>query len=170
MVIASSKITYSTLFRQSHANIYNLINNRNNVPDPISESGDRKFVYTREPKNLGRGFSGFPFIIVFPPSVSQNKHSKDLSKSKITYDIDIMIYTQDKDSDSSGNPTGIEQLDQISENIIKTINSNRKTLVSYGMANFEMSGSDFDVDEIDGRMVYTREFNLVFSGTKKVVA
>jgi len=86
------------------------------------------------------------------------------------YDINIRIWTQDKASDSEGNPDGATMLDQISENIIKTINANRLDLINYGMSHFELTGSDFDYDELEGKSIYIREFSIVFSGFRKVIA
>lgn len=173
MAIASSgKVDYSKLFSQSHANIYNLINNRSNVSDPADSTGSRKFVYVREPKNLGRNFAGFPFIVIPSFSLSQSNLTIDASKSTITFDITIIVYSQDKDANTAGNPSGSEQLNEISDNIIKTINnkSNRDTLRTQGMAHFEVSDSDFDYDELDGKSVYIREFTLSFRKILKVVA
>lgn len=170
MTISSSgSITYEKIYSQSHANLFNLINARSNVPDPADSDGLRKFIYVREPR-IGGNFAGFPIIIIPSFSVSQSNSSADASRALLTYDIDIRVWSQDKDSDSSGNPSGAEQLNLISDNIIKTINANRDTLRNYGMSNFGLSDSDFDYDEFEGKSIYIREFTLTFSSRLQVAA
>ncbi len=170
----SASITYNTIYTQSHANIYNLINNRSNVPDPArpNDAGtthSRKFVYSRKPRHKGRNFEGFPYIIIPYDDVTQGKATADASKANLIYDIDIIIITKDSDSDSSGSPKGGEQLSTISDDIIKTINANIKTLNNYGLKKPELN-SDNDYDELDGKTIFIREFILTFSGLQKVVA
>ncbi len=166
MAIASSSIiTYEKIYSQSHANLYNLINTRSNVPDPADSSGNRKFVYVREPRTLGRNFVGYPCIIIPSFSVSQSGSSVDRRMGWITYDVIIRVWTQDKDSNSLGNPSGAEQLNEISDDIINTLNNktNRDLLRVQGLSNFEIINSDFDYDEIEGKVLYMREFTIIFS-------
>ena len=164
-ISSSSAITYEKIYSQSHANLYNLINTRSNVSDPADSSGSRKFVYVREPRSLGRNFAGYPVIIIPSFSVSQTGSSTDRTRALLTYEIDIRVWTQDKDSDSLGNPSGAEQLNQISDNIIKTLNNttNRDLLRTRGMSNLEIVDSDFDYDEVEGKTLYIREFTITFS-------
>lgn len=167
---SSSAITYDSLFSQSHANIFNLINNRSNVPDSNSSSGTRKFVYTRIPKVLGRNFAGYPFIVIPNVSVSQIKSSLDTSTEMMTYDIDILVYTKDSNSDSSGDPNGAESLNTISNNVIKTLNANRTTLRANGLKRLEIGSSEADFETLEGKSGFMREFNLVFHARTKVIA
>lgn len=169
---SSSAITYEKIYSQSHANIYNLINTRSNVPDPADSSGTRKFVYVREPRILGRNFAGFPVIVIPSFSVSQTGNVVDRTRAMLTFDVTIRVWTQDKDSDSLGNPSGTEQLNTISDNIIKTINNrtNRDTLRVQGMANFEVENSDFLYGDEEGKTIYTREFTITFSRMLQVAS
>jgi len=167
---SSTRIAYNTVYSQVHANVYNLLNTRSNVTDPVDSTGARKFVYVRMPNVDSRNFEGYPFIIVNHISVSQSRPSADTTRADMTYDIDVQVYSQDKDSNSSGDPSGAEQLNTISNNILKTINANRITLINYGMAHFELTGSDFDYDEIEDKMLYMREFSITFKSRLKVTA
>jgi hypothetical protein len=173
MAIASSNaITYEKIYSQSHANLYNLINTRSNVPDPADSSGNRKFVYVREPRTLGRNFAGYPCIIIPSFSVSQSGSSVDRRLGLLTYEVNIRIWTQDRESNSVGNPSGAEQLNTISDDIIETLNNktNRDLLRVRGMSNFEIVDSDFDWDEIEGKTLYMREFTIIFSRRLMVAA
>jgi len=167
----SNLITYENIYSQSHANLFNLINARSNIPDPADSSGNRKFVYVRMPRIDSRNFEGFPFIVVPFYSIPQKRSSADASTANLLYNPTILIYTQDNfNSDSSGNPIGAEQLNQISNNVAKTLNANIKVLANYGMNFDEIPSSDFDYDEIEGKNTYQREFILSYSGRKKVIA
>lgn len=158
-ILSSAIITKNSLFRQTHANVYNLINT--NVPDPNDSSGVRKFVYVREPRTLGRDFLGYPIIVVNHVELSQDSGMVSGTKEITSYDIDIRIYTSDKTGDSSGDPTGAETLDVISDNVIKTLNGD-DTLRNYGMKNMSVTGS-YDWTELGGKTVFVREITLSFT-------
>ena len=161
-MVNSTRITYSNIVKQSYWNLYNLINNRSNVPDPNDSTGDRKFVYRRIP-NLGRNFKGFPFIIIGRTKPSKTKTTADLSKKWHSFDFDLTIYSQDNNSDSSGDPSGADTSDIISNNIISTLDNptNRKVFLDYLMGSLEYN-IDTDEDELDGKTVFLTEFDIRF--------
>ena len=161
----SAKVTASAIQNQSFANIYNLINNRSNVPDPADSSGVRKFVYVRLP-NIGRGNVGFPFIVVYRIKHTKSKGVVSITKSFMSYDMMIEVYSQDSASDNIGNPNGAEQCNQITDNIQKTLNNatNRKALIFQGMAHLEYD-IDTSEDEYEGRTVFMSEFDIRFEET-----
>src|SRR3990167_4316980 len=108
-ISVSAIITKDNVFSQSYANLFNLINNRTNIPDPNDSNGLRKFVYQREPLTLGRGFYGFPFIVIPLTDVS-NKRFTNGNKKKMGYSFEIVVYTSDKESDGSGNPNAAQAI------------------------------------------------------------
>ncbi len=163
MTIAESgKITASTIASQPHANIYNLINTRSNVPDPADPTGIRKLVYVREPR-IGRGSRLFPHIVIQRAKPSNLLSTANLTKSFMSYDFTIRIVCRDSDGDTEGNPTGAEQCADITDNILKTLNNatNRRTLISYGMANLEYD-IETDEDDFEGKSIFMTEFDLRF--------
>ena len=164
-ILNSARVNKNAIQRQSFANLYNLINNRTNVPDPADGSGIRKFVFVRLPR-IGRGFNGFPFIVINRMKPTKGKSTASLTKSFMSYDTTLTIYTQDEDSDNQGNANGAEQNNLISDNVIKTLNdsTNRKTLIDQRMANLEYN-IDTDEDEFEGRRVFTSEFDIRFEET-----
>ncbi len=164
-ILESGNITASAIQNQSFANLYNLINSRSNVPDPIDSSGIRKFVHVRLPR-IGRNFVGFPFIVIQRIKPAKGRTTVSLTNSFMSYDIMITVYSQDKDSNENANPNGAEQCNLITDNITKTLNNadNRKTLIFQGMANLEYD-IDTDVDEFEGRTVFTSEFDIRFEDT-----
>ncbi len=166
MILDSGRINASNIANQSFANLYNLINNRSNVPDPNDTTGRRKFVHVREP-NKGRGFgrTGFPFIIVRRTKPGKGKSTVSLTKSFMAYDFEIIVTCRDSDSDSKGDAIGSEQCAIITDNIITTLNNatNRKTLINQGMAKLEFDVEP-DEDEFEGKSVFISEFDIRFEG------
>lgn len=157
-------ITKDNLFVQVHANIYNLINNRSNVSNPADSTGERKFVYTREPNFNGRDFQGFPCIIIPYAEYSQNEKTADNSKAYTSDKFEIIVYTQDKISDSQGNPSGARQMADILTNIIETLNnlSNSATLRNNGMKNKNFTSVVFEYGKFDGKPLFRGEIPLYF--------
>ncbi len=164
-ISGSGKVTASNLVSQSYANIYNLINNRTNIPDPADSTGIRKFIHQRIP-HTGRNMLNrpFPFIVVQRQKPTQIGNVADLSKSFINFGNIITVFCQDKSSDSEGNPSGAEQCENITDGIIKTLNNrtNRITLIDQGMAHLLYDIDIDDEEDYDGKTVFTSEFDLRF--------
>ncbi len=158
----SARITASNIAKQPFWNLYNLINDRSNVADSNDSTGERKFVYQSRPPNLGTNFKGFPFIVISRTRPSKTGRMVGAKKFN-SYDFMITVYSQDTSSDSLGNPSGAETADTITNNIINTLDkpANRRTLIDYGMANLEYD-IDTDEDELDGKSVFTTEFDIRF--------
>lgn len=166
MTIGSSGTINSTnIASKSYANLYNLINNRTNVPDPNDSTGLRKFVYQRIPKIESREFKGYPFIVV--RRSSPNKTGDTANKGKGIYELNFMItvYTQDNTSDSSGNPSGASMCEDISDDIIKTLDSptNQLTFVGYNMGRLRYTMTSEEGIDFEGNFtIYSSEFKITF--------
>ena len=165
VILDSARITKSNVQNQSFANLYNLINNRSNVPDPIDNTGNRKFVHVRLPR-VGRNFPGFPFIVMNRAGPSKGLSTASLTQSLMSYDSSVTVYTRDGDSDSRGDANGAEQNDNITDNIIVTLNNstNRQTLIDQRMANL-LFDINTDEDEFEGKRVFITEFDIRFENT-----
>src|SRR3989344_5481481 len=172
MVQSSGTVNYSNLFTQSHANIFNLLNNRTNVPDPEDSQGNRRFVYVREPRDLATTFSGFPVIIIPPIELSEDIVTVDGNKATVTFSIMIRIMTKDHNTSRSGTASGASALDSISDNVLKTLNneSNRKTLRSQGMSSIKIISTPTTYEETHDHMMFVREIEVRLSHMLKVVA
>mgnify|MGYP001568902163 CR=1 FL=1 len=180
MTIESSTIiTKDNYFTQVHANIFNLINNRSNVPDPAypNDTGttrSRKFIHIREPNYMSNNFdknAGFPFIIVPDPETSQANKTADGTKAFQDESFEIIIMTQDKSSDESGDPTGAQQMRDIKTNIKKILDNktNAQTLRDNGLRNRTSPSITQEWGEIDGKKMFRTEFNLRFSNQLRTI-
>ena len=170
MVQTSVAITKDNIFTQSHANVFNLINNRSNIPDPADESGLRKFVYTREPNFKASNFEGFPLIVVQDKAHEQSEKIADNSKAMWLDQTTILVFAQDKTSDHYGDPSGFEQLNTISNYIVSTLNNrtNSFALRANGLRNKTFPSMDFEWGEFDGKKIFTREFMLNFRQWRQI--
>ena len=171
VILDSGRINATTVANQSFANLYNLINNRSNVSDPLNpdDTGttfSRKFVHVRMPR-VGRNFStnaGFPFIIVRNTRPVKGNTTADLSKVFRFYNHIIEVFANDESADGLGNPEGAETRNDIVDSIINTLDKplNRKTLIDQGMA-----GLIYDIDldddfDVEGNTVFKAEFDIRF--------
>lgn len=162
-VSTSAKIVYSTVLSQSFANLFNLINTRSNVVDPIDSTGVRKFVYSKMPDVSNRNFSGFPFIVVSRSSPDRKRLSVDGRVSDMLYEFSIIVYSKNRGTDSSGDPQGAEYADSIANDIFETLSDegNKRTLRGYGLGRVEFD-VDNDYDDLDGKTVFMTEFVVRF--------
>lgn len=169
-VPTSATIDYSNVFSQSHASVFNLLNDRDNVADPLDVNGTRKLVYVREPQQMGRGFSNYPIIVVPPVDVNSVNHSVSGTKSTVTYSIVVRVYSIDARFPATSQASGASQLDTLSNSVFQTLNneSNRATLRKRGLKNLSINSSPSDYDELEEQMVFVREFEISFSQVLKV--
>src|SRR3990167_2773815 len=135
MVSSSGNVTKTSLTAQAFANIYNLINSRSNIPDPADSSGNRKFVYTREPDVLAGNFEGYPFIVVRHPKIRFDDKSIELTKSDINWSFEISVRSSDNILQYPSQ--GSAFCEQITDDLVELFNSTStdKTLRVYSMSN-----------------------------------
>lgn len=143
----SGIVTKSNLITQSYANLYNLINTRTNVANPIDPSGTRKLVYEREPNEKNYEFKGYPIIILRRPTLDPSEPSLDGKQKNISWEFEIEIRCSNKIRNWEG--YGAKWVDEITDDILETINddTNKRALRAYGME--EPMPSVDDQDEID---------------------
>ncbi|MEK0337255.1 MAG: hypothetical protein QQN41_07470 [Nitrosopumilus sp.] len=119
---------------------------------------------------IGRNFVGFPFIVIDRIKPIKGRSTVSLTKSFMSFDSTITVYSQDKDSDSDANQNGAEQCNEITDNVIKTLNNitNQKDLINNGMSGMEYN-IDTDVDDFEGKTVFTSEFDIRFKDSLTLI-
>ena len=158
----SQIVSYSNLFSQSYINLFNLINNRSNIPDPLGYK-DRDFVYKKEPDVRDRDFKDYPFIIL---KLSKNS-PENLSLSNTKGDMLILFECEIRSSnrmDGKHSGKGAEYLDAISNNLFSTLlsESNKRTLRGYTLYNLNLDTTDTDIVDVEGEQIYVRRFIISF--------
>lgn len=143
---SSAAVTKASLIRQVYANVYNLLNDRTNVPDPLDSNGSRKFIYFKPPNPHSDTFPGYPYIVMELPRLNMDMMGLDQSNSDVMWDFEIEVRSSDYIRGHHGD--GAAYCGLIMDDILKTINdtTNKKLLRNYGM---EDSDELPEVDDID---------------------
>ena len=159
----SAIVTKDNLFSQSFTNLFNFLNDRDNIPDPIGNT-NRTFVYTSNP-HKGRDFKGHPFIFIEPADIDIPIEGKSIDNKNAnnTTDFTIEIRSSNRMTGSHSGK-GKEYLDSISNSLYSAINSvsNQLVLRTYFMNNPSLVTEDTGKITIDGESIYFRRFRLTF--------
>lgn len=163
-------ITKSNFLSSAFTNIYDSVNNRTYVPDPLSPSGGRKFVYMREPNPKSTNFAGFPFIVVEQPSLTFPTKLISGKRKKLDYGIVVRIYSTDRMNANQVNGMGVQYLNQISDDLVEAFNSStlKESLRTYRIDNLSINTSGSDVEDLDEDVVFIREFEIRFANVRDV--
>lgn len=171
--MTADRVTYANLFSESWNNVYQLINNRDNVSDPNSGTGQhRTFVYDSEPDVKSSGFDGYPFVIVYPSVFEQEKidrSSVDGKSKQVYWIVEIEIVSSDRGHNDAISK-GRTSVDSISNEVIQTLNdaTNRKTLRSNGLYFVNPDGGSQNQEPLAKEKVFRRSIMLSFQNKLQV--
>ena len=159
----SATVTKSNLFSQAYINLFNLINDRSNIPDPLGTT-QREMVYKKVPSVKGRGFENYPIIILSPANVTTSEKTLDNKHAKNTTEFKVEIISSNR-MPGQHNGKGAEYLDSLSDSLMALMNneSKLKILRVYFMNNAEISVDDTDTITDEGISVFVRRFTLTFN-------
>jgi hypothetical protein len=167
----ASEVTKSNLLMNSWQNVYDLINNKSNVSDPTTSSSVyRKWIYSREPDVKANDFTGFPYIIINPSTLTfDNSQTGNSQIQNINWTIEIEVVTSDRGFNNQ-NGKGQTHNDAISDDILETLNNstNRNTLRDNGLYFFKPNITAVNVEEFSNTLIYRRSFLVGFRSKKKV--
>ena len=161
-----AKITNANLISEPRNNVVTLISNSSNVSDPVNSSGNRKWIYSRDPAIKSNSFAGYPFIVIGPTRIdTTGSANMDSSKRFINWTIDIEVVSSDYGY-GSNEGKGLEHNDSVTDDILKTLldTTNRQTLISQGMAFRQPVVSNIIVELLKQEMTYRRIITLPFDG------
>lgn len=163
--MAIANITNTTLISQPRENIFRLLNDRTNVPDPIDDSGKRKFVYTREPNHKERSFAGYPYVIVRDPTLRQDAHSVSRATAQVEWEQEVEIQSSDVMSNSTHTGRGLEYLNDIVDDIVTFFGSaaGRKTLRQKGHFNVRLQVDRAEEVELDTENAFRAVILITYS-------
>jgi hypothetical protein len=168
-----SQITYSNLFSEARNSIVSLISSSSNVPDPcVASSEFRKWIYAREPDVKATDFSGYPFIIIHPSDVEiGDKGSLDGKSKSTSWNMEIEIVASDRGYGNK-NGMGLTHIDNISNNVIKTLLSetNKKTLRGYGLYFTKPVSTPVTNDIVANELVFRRSIMVSYNTRMQVSA
>lgn len=175
---ATAQVTKDSILTQAHANLYNLINNRSNVPDPIfpndTSGTERKLVWMREPLVASRneGSQPYPFVVVPRMQyVPGTESSSDARNAMRIWRNVIKIVSKDKRTDSAGIPSGAEQCNELADAVLTALKNveNRLTLWRLGMGDVKILAAE-PSDEINdfGEHLLVYEIEVEYKGFGEV--
>lgn len=164
--MAASRVNNSNIFSEAWNNLYSLINDRSNVADPISASGEiRKFVYSDDPDVKASDFKGYPYIVVYDTNanIPQEGSSSNGKRKFVYWDCEIEVVTSDR---AYGNMEGMGKthMNSIMDDIFSTLidATNRQTLRGNGLYKFEPNASDRSTDAEAQTKVFRKSVLLQF--------
>ena len=168
MVLTTGQITIGNLYRQAYANLFNLINNKVNVPDPLSTyNSTRQMVYSRQP-DIGTGFEGYPLIIVGNMAVSTEEENLANTTAMVPSDFVIEVHCTDrirKKEGSGEEVQGLIYVEQLSTDIFETLlnKGNRAKLKLDGLGRMELSADSAVPTYNDaGDLMWVRTIRISF--------
>lgn len=161
----SAALSNSNLYSQTFWNIFNLINNRSNVADPVDATGSRKFVYAHEPESESRNFDGYPLIVINPASISRGeRHTGDDKNAEINGELVVEVRSSDnyfrRKTATDNEGKGLSFLDSMSDAVLQTLNNvtNRGTLRGNNIGFVIVESRGVEYVPVKGDLIYVREF------------
>ena len=161
----ATKVDKSNLLSESWQNVYDLINDSSNVSNP---TGVKKWVYSRDPGTKSVGFSGFPYIVVFPSVVDFGERATVNKQLKtVNFSVQVEVVTSDGMKDKG---KGAEWNDNICDDILELFNSVAacNTLATNGLFFSTPNVSSVIIDEVNQLRVFRRSIFISFTCKKKV--
>lgn len=173
----TSTITYDSLEKKAYDNLYELLDDRTNIPDPRNRSKSERFVYDYDPLDsitTSVRASDFPHIILFPlSSLTQSNESVNGTKKRYSWMTRIIVRAVRRGASGADRSLGRNDLNTISDSLHKFFNtlSDRNALSDIRMRNVRFNKVASDVGVIDGSTEFVEsEFELGFSVRMGVVA
>jgi len=164
-IMTQNTLTKSKLKSYAYNNVFDVINNRSNIPDPKNPNNlDRKFVYKNDPWSKGSDYDGYPYIIVRRPKISYSAVSADGKTKTISFEFSITVRTAMEGAMNKFNDsTGVTNMDDIQDDLEEVFNDEtiKQSLRDLNMYSFDLS-TDNDDEFIDGlkKHVFESEFTL----------
>lgn len=169
--MTAAHVDYATLTSAPRDAVFELLNNRANVADPMGAPSQRVMIYTRRPDELAVGFQGFPYIILPDNDFAPSRQTVDRRSAQQTFTIELQVVACDRgagDKDGRGNA----HMRSITNDILKTIlnATNRASLAAKGLCFSNPVVHQPSVIPFNNTLVYVRPITLTFTTRNKVSA
>lgn len=163
--MAKQALTYSIIESASFTNIFETLDDRDNISDPKdpSGSGNRDFILDYDPFHKAINFAGFPYIIVGYPVISYSNNSTDGKRKKIGFTQTLTIRTAREGSSGAGKiDLGRTEMLEITDDLQQLFNvlSNRQTLKNLKLQKFNLDKISTDTLSIEDKYAYEAVYEL----------
>lgn len=168
--MTASTVEYDNLYSESWNNIYQMLLAQ--LDDPSDPSGNRKFIYVRNPDVKSLTFKDYPYVVVPPVEVTfGDKESLNRKSSMVNFNMEIEVVTADR-AYGSRDAKGAVDNDTISDQLVEILNdaTNRKTLSSNGLNFIRPNSTPATPETENNTLVFRRSFILSFSSRKRISA
>lgn len=154
-------ITKDSIESEAWNNVYAIVNNRSNVPDPRKDNG-RVLVHDSDPFNLSLDFSGMPYMILEMPKQEYSKISLDGKHKHVGWQFKITIRTAKEGSSGSRPDTGRKDMFTITDALQKTFNSEtiKASLRQLNMFKFNLKKQSSESTSINQKAMYEAIYTL----------
>lgn len=168
----TENVTRLTLFSNPDKNIFETINDKDNVADPKKIRGSSvQFVYRNDPWQKGE-YDGYPYIILKFPSMVRESVSADGNSKKIVWSQELVVRSEigGARNNSTGDSSSVEDMHSILDDLNKTFDSKtvKDGLRANNMFNMVLSVVDNDDAPIDKKQVFETVLELKYDTRMRV--
>jgi hypothetical protein len=164
---ATTTITRTTLMSSAHSNVYDTVNDRNNVADPYNPNNlFRTFVYKNDPWSKGK-YDGYPYIIVRFPRITKPEEdvSGDANSKKVIWEFRITVRTAIKGgaNNPDGSNKGVTDMNSILDDLHETFDSKTIKDVFRALKMYKLNLEEIDNDDIrdtNDKQIFITELSL----------
>jgi hypothetical protein len=160
-------VTKTTLYSVPQDVVYEIVNDRSNIPDPRSPTSNRPFVYKGvDPWESNFDFSQVPYIVCRMPRLNLSNRSANARTKKASWVQDIVIRTLKTGSGMNRSDAGYSDMGKIVNSLLMTFNS---VQARSGMNTNKLAFADIDMTQepieilIDNQVVLESIFTITYS-------
>ena len=158
-------VVYNKLDSVPYDNVYELMNDRLNIPDPKSRPTGKAFIFDLDPLMKGLGFAGLPYIVLELPTIDSVRASLNNKYDMMTWKHIITVRSARDGSSNTKIDVGRSDIQSISNSLFKMFNSHeiKQTLRDCGQERTNLKKISTDVVTIDQKQLYEAVFELKYT-------
>lgn len=150
--MTQNTIIKSKLKSYAYNNVFDVINNRVNMPDPRNPNNVTRLLVTKtDPWSKGQDYEGYPYVIVRRPTISYSNVSLDGKTKTIGWEFKLIVRTAISGAMHDNESTGITNMDDLQDDLEEIFNDEtiKQSLRLLNMFKFDLSTDDDD-EFVDG--------------------
>ena len=158
-----AEILNTTLESASFSNVFDVINNRANIPDPRGGL-TRVFVYDSDPLAKAIDFNDFPYIILELPTLEYSRVSVDGKHKEVGWKHILTVRSVKRGDSGWAVDSGRTDILAIGDDLQFTFNSStiKTQLAGVNIQNVKLVKTETDTLPIDQRVVYSAAYTLEY--------
>ena len=162
--MTQNTIIRSKLKSYSYNNVFDVINNRSNIPDPKNPNNvTRKFVFKADPFSKINDYDGYPYIVVRRPKITYSNVSLDGKTKKVGWEFKITVRTAIEGAMHDNESTGVTNMDDIQDDLEEVFNGEtiKQSFRDLKMYKFNLTTDDDDeFEDENNKHIFEAEYTL----------